>query len=128
MRAPFILFAVVAHQPVLDLKRIRLWALVAVRVNRIGVFQHVRRRDGLIVEERRRLKIIQNGFGEKPALKLVFGALIRAAKRWRGCASPSSSLPVRRRQKGPRRLQGYRPLFNRFAAERMVDPVISETL
>ena len=38
----------------------------------------------LIVEERRRLKIIPDGFGEKPVLKLVFGALIRATDRWRG--------------------------------------------
>ncbi len=38
----------------------------------------------LFVEERRRLKIIPNGFGEKPVLKLLFGALIRAADRWRG--------------------------------------------
>ena len=37
----------------------------------------------LFVEERRRLKIIPNGFGEKPILKLMFGALIRAAERWR---------------------------------------------
>ena len=38
----------------------------------------------LFVEERRRLKIIPNGFGEKPVLKLMFGALIRAVERWRG--------------------------------------------
>ena len=38
----------------------------------------------LFVEERRRLKIIPNGFGEKPVLKIMFGALIRAADRWRG--------------------------------------------
>jgi putative transposase len=37
----------------------------------------------LFVEERRRLKIIPDGFGEKPVLKLMFGALIRAG-RWRG--------------------------------------------
>ena len=37
----------------------------------------------LFVEERRRLKIIPNGFGEKPVLKLMFGALIRAAERSR---------------------------------------------
>ena len=36
------------------------------------------------VEERRRLKIVPNGFGEKPVMKLMFGALIRAAERWRG--------------------------------------------
>ena len=38
----------------------------------------------MFVEERRRLKIIPNGFGEKPVLKLMFGALVRAAERWRG--------------------------------------------
>lgn len=37
----------------------------------------------LFVEERRRLKIIPNGFGEKPVLKLMFGAMIRASERWR---------------------------------------------
>ena len=38
----------------------------------------------LFVEERRRLKIIPNGFGEKAVLKLMFGALVRAAERWLG--------------------------------------------
>jgi putative transposase len=38
----------------------------------------------LFVEERRRSKIIPNGFGEKPVLELMFGALIRATGRWRG--------------------------------------------
>ena len=38
----------------------------------------------LFVEERRRLKIIPNGFGEKPIIKLMFGELIRAAERGRG--------------------------------------------
>lgn len=33
------------------------------------------------IEERRRLKIIPNVFSEKPALKLMFGAIIRAAER-----------------------------------------------
>ena len=37
----------------------------------------------LFVEERRRLKIIPNAFGEKPVLKLMFGAMIRAAERCR---------------------------------------------
>jgi hypothetical protein len=37
-----------------------------------------------LCRERRRLKIISNGFGEKPVLKLMFGALVRAAERWRG--------------------------------------------
>jgi transposase-like protein len=37
----------------------------------------------LFVEERRRLKIIPNAFGEKPVLKLMFGAMTRTADRWR---------------------------------------------
>ena len=37
----------------------------------------------LFFGERRRLKIILNAFGEKPVLKLMFGATIRAAERWR---------------------------------------------
>ena len=37
----------------------------------------------LFVEERRRLKIIPNGFGEKPVLKLMFGALVRRRKQER---------------------------------------------
>src|SRR5207247_1092983 len=37
----------------------------------------------LFLEERRRLKIIPNAFGERAVLKLMFGALVRAAERWR---------------------------------------------
>jgi len=37
----------------------------------------------LFVEERRRLKIIPNACGEKAVLKLMFGAMTRAAERWR---------------------------------------------
>ena len=39
--------------------------------------------DWLFVEERWQLKIIPNAFGERAVLKLMFGALIRAAERWR---------------------------------------------
>jgi transposase-like protein len=38
----------------------------------------------LFGEERRRLKIVPNAFGEKPVLKLMFASLIRAAENWRG--------------------------------------------
>src|SRR2546426_4887702 len=38
----------------------------------------------LFLEERRRTKIIPNAFGERPVLKLMFAAVIRAADRWRG--------------------------------------------
>jgi len=37
----------------------------------------------LLLEERRRLKIIPNAFGEKAVLKLMFAAMTRAAERWR---------------------------------------------
>ena len=38
----------------------------------------------LFLEERRRTKIIPNAFGERPVLKLMYAAMIRAADRWRG--------------------------------------------
>jgi transposase-like protein len=38
----------------------------------------------LFGEERRRLKIVPNAFGEKPVLKLMFASLIRAAENWKG--------------------------------------------
>ena len=56
----------------------------------------------LFVEERRQLSIIPNGFGEKPVLKHMFGALIRAADRWRGPLHRVRAAPDRRRQKGTR--------------------------
>src|SRR5215510_1473898 len=38
----------------------------------------------LFSEERRRTKIIPHAFGERPMLKLMYAAVIRAADRWRG--------------------------------------------
>jgi hypothetical protein len=38
----------------------------------------------LSLEERRRTKIIPHAFGERPVLKLMDAAVIRAADRWRG--------------------------------------------
>ena len=38
----------------------------------------------LFLEERRRTKIIPHVFGERPVLKLMYAAVIRAADRWRG--------------------------------------------
>ncbi len=38
----------------------------------------------LFEEERRRLKIIANAFGERPVLKLMYASLLRAAEKWRG--------------------------------------------
>ncbi len=36
----------------------------------------------LFVEERHRLKIIPNAFGEKAVLKLIYGTMIRAAEQF----------------------------------------------
>jgi len=47
----------------------------------------------LFVEERRRLKIIPNAFGEKPVLKFMFGAMIRAAERWRAIRVTDLTMP-----------------------------------
>jgi transposase-like protein len=38
----------------------------------------------LFLEERRRTKMIANAFGERPMLKLMYAAVIRASDRWRG--------------------------------------------
>ena len=46
---------------------------------------------GKRLEERRRTKIIPHAFGERPVLKLMYAAVIRAADRWRGSRSASSS-------------------------------------
>ena len=48
----------------------------------------------LFVEERRRLKIIPNAFGERAVLKLMFGALIRAAERWRSVKVTESNVGI----------------------------------
>jgi putative transposase len=40
----------------------------------------------LFLEERRRTKIVPHAFGERPVLKLMYAAVIRAADRWRGIA------------------------------------------
>jgi putative transposase len=53
----------------------------------------------LFVEERRRLKIIPNGFGEKPVLKSCSARSSAPPTAGATCASPSSNCADRRRQK-----------------------------
>jgi|SRR5215212_6474150 hypothetical protein len=82
----------------------------------------------LFVEERRRLKIISNGFGEKPVPKLMFGALVRAAERWRGLrftefelsSSGRTSMPSTR----PSSLDQTGGAGNAFPAHPRLDPAI----
>ena len=40
----------------------------------------------LFLEARRRSKVVPHAFGERPVLKLLYAAVIRAADRWRGLA------------------------------------------
>lgn len=45
----------------------------------------------LFLVERRRTKIVPHAFGERPVLKLMYAAVIRAADRWPASSSASSS-------------------------------------
>ena len=40
------------------------------------------RLEQLFLDERRRLKMTPNAFGERPLLKFLVGAMIRASERW----------------------------------------------
>jgi putative transposase len=64
----------------------------------------------LFLEERRRTKIIPHAFGERPVLKLMYAAVIRAADRWR-------SLRVGEFEQ--RQLAAIRDELNRAHAERI---------
>ena len=69
----------------------------------------------LFLEERRRTKIIPHAFGERPVLKLMYAAVIRAADRWRGIAVGEFE---------HRQLRAIRAELNRAHAER-VAPVVA---
>ena len=68
----------------------------------------------LFLDERRRTKIIPHAFGERPVLKLMYAAVIRAADRWRG---------IQVGEFEQRQLRAIREELNRAHAER-VAPVI----
>ena len=68
----------------------------------------------LFLEERRRTKIIPNGFGERAVLKLMYAATIRAADRWRGLTVGEFE---------QRQLHAIREELNRAHAERTA-PVV----
>ena len=63
----------------------------------------------LFLEERRRTKIIPHAFGERPVLKLMYAAVIRAADRWRGLTVGEFE---------QRQLRAIRDELNRAHAER----------
>ena len=63
----------------------------------------------LFLEERRRTKIIPHAFGERPVLKLMYAAVIRAADRWRGLTVGEFE---------QRQLKAIREELNRAHAER----------
>jgi hypothetical protein len=68
----------------------------------------------LFLEERRRTKVIPHAFGERPVLKLMYAAVIRAAARWRGIMSGEFE---------QRQLKALRTELNRAHAERFA-PVV----
>jgi putative transposase len=51
--------------------------------NRRKVIRTTNLLERLFGEERRRTKVIANFFGERPVLKLMYAALIRASDQWR---------------------------------------------
>src|SRR5262249_27089572 len=69
----------------------------------------------LFLEERRRTKIIPHAFGERPVLKLMYAAVIRAAERWRG---------IQVGEFEQRQLRAIRDELNRAHAQR-VAPAVS---
>lgn len=68
----------------------------------------------LFGEERRRTKTIPHAFGERPVLKLMYAALIRASESWRG---------VKVTEFETRQLQALREDLQRAHTER-VSPVV----
>src|SRR5437870_5405923 len=68
----------------------------------------------LFLEERRRTKIIPHAFGERPVLKLMYAAVIRAADRWRGLTVGEFE---------QRQLRAIREELNRAHAERVAPAV-----
>jgi transposase-like protein len=72
----------------------------------------------LFLEERRRTKIIPHAFGERPVLKLMYAAVIRAADRWRGIQGGEFE---------QRQLRAIREELNRAHAQRVAPAVIRAT-
>jgi putative transposase len=72
----------------------------------------------LFLEERRRTKIIPHAFGERPVLKLMYAAVIRAADRWRGIMVGEFE---------HRQLRAIREELSRAHAERVAPAVAPKT-
>ena len=72
----------------------------------------------LFLEERRRTKIIPHAFGERPVLKLMYAAVIRAADRWRG---------IQVGEFEQRQLRTIRDELNRAHAQRVAPAVTRAT-
>ena len=72
----------------------------------------------LFLEEPRRTKIIPHAFGERPVLKLMYAAVIRAAERWRGITIGEFE---------QRQLKAIRDELNRAHAQRVAPAVARPT-
>src|SRR5206468_13090292 len=73
----------------------------------------------LFLEERRRTKIIPNAFGERPVLKLMYAAVIRAAERWRGTTVGEFE---------QRQLRAIRDELGRAHAERVAPAITAKAM
>jgi putative transposase len=73
----------------------------------------------LFLEERRRTKIIPHAFGERPVLKLMYAAVIRAADRWRG-------IPIGEFEQ--RQLRAIRDELGRAHADRVAPAVAPKSV
>jgi transposase-like protein len=69
----------------------------------------------LFLEARRRTKIIPHAFGERPVLKLLYAAVIRAADHWRGLTVGEFE---------QRQLRAIRDELNRAHAQRVAPAVV----
>jgi hypothetical protein len=70
----------------------------------------------LFLEERRRTKIVPHAFGERPVLKLMYAAIIRAADRWRGITVGELE---------QRQLRAIREELNHAHAQQRVAPAVT---
>jgi transposase-like protein len=73
----------------------------------------------LFLEARRRSKVVPHAFGERPVLKLLYAAVIRAADRWRG-------LPIGEFEQ--RQLRAIRDELNRAHTARVAPVVPAPTV
>ncbi len=75
----------------------------------------------LFEEDRRRTKVVPHAFGERPMMKLMYAAVIRASSRWRGIrmtAFDRARLEALHKERDQAFAERHRPI-NRSARSRV---------